>query len=72
MPIKCAKNVLQGKRVQPEMKKHSANIENMSKKYFIDNGIMWKQIERHGRQHTVIILPNSQTQKLTKEVYGNV
>ena len=69
---KAIKNVVQGKPIQPEMTKHSANIENMAKKCFIDNEILWKRIDRHGGQHTVIVLPNSLTQKLIKEVHGNV
>lgn len=50
----------------PEMKKHSANIENMAKKCFIDNEILWKRIDRHGGQHTVIVLPNSLTQNSSR------
>ena len=69
---KAIKNVIQGKPVEAVMKKHLANIENMAKKCFIDNKIIWKRIERHGGQHTVIILPKSLTQKLVKEVHGNV
>ena len=69
---KAIKNVVQGKQIQPEMKKHSANIQNMVKKCFIDNEILWKRIDRHGGQHTVIVLPNSLTKKLIKEVHGNV
>ena len=62
---KSIKNVLQGKPVESVMKKNTANIENMSKKCFIENGILWNQ-------HTVIVLPNSQTQRLIKENHGNV
>jgi transposase InsO family protein len=69
---KAIKDVVQGKPIQPDMKKHSANIENIAKKCFIDNEILWKRIDRHGGQHTVIVLPKSLTQKLIKEVHGNV
>ena len=69
---KAIKNVVQGKPIQLELKKHTVNIKNMAKKCFIDNEILWKRIDRHGGQHTVIVLPRSLTQKLIEEVHGNV
>ena len=64
---KASKNVIQGNRVEAIMKKNIANIENMAKKCFIDNEIMWKRIERHGGQQAVIVHPNSLTQNIIKE-----
>ena len=69
---KAIKNIIQGKLVEANMKTNIANIEKMAKKCFIDNETLWKRIERHGGEHTVIVLPSSLTQKLIREVHGNV
>ena len=39
---------------------------------FIENGILWKRLDRNGSQSTVIVIPASIVKQLISEVHGNI
>ncbi len=39
---------------------------------FTDNGILWRGIQRHGKQKTVIIVPQTLRQKVIKDTHGDI
>jgi hypothetical protein len=59
---------------QQHMHKHIANCSykhpEIPDSCFIDNGILWKRLLRHGKQKTFIVVPQIIRQKVIADTHG--
>ena len=50
---------------------HCSQLE-ISKSCFMENGLLWRQIHRHGKQSTVLITPATLREKIIKDTHGTL
>ena len=44
----------------------------ISKSCFLDNGLLWRRLQRHGKQSTVLVTPASLREKIITETHGTL
>jgi hypothetical protein len=58
--------------VEIEYAKKVPEMTDVSQSCFVKNSILWKKIAIHGGQHSVVVTPKTITDKIIKEVHGNI